>query len=213
MKIIPAILTDNKEDFQNKISQAEGVCDFAQIDIMDGVFVPSKSVGQDALVEIKSKIGLEFHLMVENPLDYLKAATTSGVKRIIFHYEAKKIAHSQIIKEIRALGMQVGLAINPPTTLSQINHLLNDIDLLLFMAVNPGYYGSAFIPEVLDKVRKVSSSKHDFIIALDGGVKLDNILEIKNSGVELVCVGSAIFKGKPLVNYRNLMNKISGVDK
>lgn len=204
MKIIPAILTDNADDFKNKISQAEEFTDLAQIDIMDGKFVPSKSVGIDALSSIDTKMALEFHLMVENPLDYLEAAKKSKVKRVIFHYEAKKISAGEVIKEIRALGMQAGVAINPQTEVVQVRHLFNSIDLLLFLAVNPGYYGSPFIWRVLEKAKQLSGNKPNFIIALDGGVKADNIQDIKNAGVELAYVGSAIFKGDPLENYRLL---------
>ncbi len=209
MKIIPAILTDNNEDFQNKIKQSESICDFAQIDVMDGRFVPSKSVGVEALSSIDASIGLEFHLMVEDPLSYLEAAEKSKVKRVIFHYETKSIAPEKIIRQIRSKGMQAGLAVNPETGLSQIKHLFNQIDVLLLLSVNPGYYGSPFKTEVLDKARELSSAKHNFIIALDGGVKIDNILDIKDAGVELACVGSGIFKGDVKENYRAFIAKIS----
>lgn len=209
MKIIPAILTEDKVDFNNKIAQSEKFTDFAQIDIMDGKFVPSKSVGLDVLSSIKTHLGIEFHLMVEDPLKYLDAAQKSKVKRMIFHYEIKDAGLGKIIKEIRALGLEAGLAINPETGLSEVRHLFNLIDVLLLLSVNPGYYGSPFIPGVLEKAKELSQDKHNFIIALDGGVKLDNILEIKNSGVELACVGSSIFKGDALENYRALNKKIS----
>ncbi|MEK6714639.1 MAG: ribulose-phosphate 3-epimerase [Candidatus Omnitrophota bacterium] len=209
MKIIPAILTEDKVDFNNKLAQSEKFTDFAQIDIMDGKFVPSKSVGLDVLSSIKTHLGIEFHLMVEDPLKYLDAAQKSKVKRVIFHYEIKDVEPGKIIKEIRALGLEAGLAINPETGLSEVRHLFNLIDVLLLLSVNPGYYGSPFIPGVLEKAKELSQDKHNFIIALDGGVKLDNILEIKNSGVELACVGSSIFKGSALENYRALNKKIS----
>lgn len=209
MKIIPAILTNDKEDFKNKIIQSEAICDFAQIDIMDGKFVPSKSVGIDVLRDIHCRIGLEFHLMVEDPLAYLEAARKSKIKRVVFHYEAKEIIPEKVIGSIRALGMEAGIAINPDTRLSQIKHLFSQIDVLLLLSVNPGYYGSPFIPAVLDKAKALSNLKHNFIIALDGGVKLENILQIKNSGVELACVGSGIFKGDPKENYRVLSEKVA----
>lgn len=210
MKIIPAILSDDKEDFQSKISQSEKFADFVQIDIMDGKFVPSTSIGIDVLSSMNTSIGTEFHLMVDNPLKYLPAARKSKVKRVIFHYEAKQIPHNEVIREIRCLDMQVGLAINPQTELRQVRHLFESIDLLLFLAVNPGYYGSPFIPHVLEKARQLAEVKHNFLLALDGGVKTDNILKIKNCGVDIACVGSGIFKGDdPAKNYRILSEKIS----
>lgn len=211
MIIVPAILTEDKIDFKNKIAQAESFCDFAQIDVMDGRFVPSKSVGLDALSSIDSSIGLEFHLMVEDPLSYLEVAEKSKVKRVIFHYEANGIVPEKIIRQIRSQGMQAGLAINPETKLSQVRHLFNQIDALLLLSVNPGYYGSPFQPKVLDKAKELSGTEHNFIIALDGGVKIDNILDIKNAGVELACVGSGIFKGDVKENYRAFIAKISQV--
>ncbi|MFQ5680974.1 MAG: ribulose-phosphate 3-epimerase [Candidatus Omnitrophota bacterium] len=215
MKIIPAILTDDPEDFRNKLSQAERVTDFAQIDIMDGRFVPSQSVGQDVLSKIKSPIGLEFHLMVDAPQDYLAAARSSCVKRVIFHYEAcapgqgaNRPAPRQIIEAIRALGMQAGLAINPQTPTEDVEALLGEIDLLLFLSVNPGYYGSPFIPAVLDKAKRLSGQRRNFLLGLDGGVKKENIRAIRDAGLDIAYVGSGIFKGgAPQDNYREL-NKI-----
>lgn len=209
MKIVPAILTDNSKDFQNKISQVEKFGDLVQIDIMDGKFVPSKSVGIEVLSDINTTLELEFHLMVDNPLDYLEAALKSKVKRVIFHYEIDKSLHEPTIEGIRARDMQAGLAINPQTKINQVKHLFKRIDLLLFMAVNPGYYGSRFIPEVLENVRGLSKTEHSFILALDGGVKETNILDIKDAGVEVACVGSGIFKGmSPIENYRTLCEKV-----
>jgi len=210
MKIVPAILTDDAHDFQDKLSQCEKFCGLAQVDVMDGKFVPSKSVGLEVLSSIKTRLELEFHLMVDNPLEYLDAAKKSGIKRIIFHYESKFTPHDELMDKIKALDMQAGLAINPQTQISQVEHLFSGIDLLLFMAVNPGYYGSPFIPEVLDKVKRVAEKKHGFILALDGGVKESNILDIKRAGVELACVGSGIFKGDDIAeNYRKLAKKLS----
>jgi ribulose-phosphate 3-epimerase len=210
MQIVPAILTDNVGDFQKKISQAEMFCNFAQIDVMDGEFVPSKSVGIDVLSSINTSLSLEFHLMVNNPLEYLDAAKKSGIKRVIFHYEIKEKLHRITIDRIRSLGIEVGIAINPQTGIKDVEHLFKDIDLLLIMAVNPGFYASPFIPEVLEKARILSNRKHNFLLALDGGVKKENILEIKHTGLDIVCVGSAIFKGDDVVgNYRALKEKIS----
>lgn len=208
MKIVPAILTDNTEDFKNKISQAEKFAGLSQVDVMDGNFVPSESIGIDVLSSIDTDMELEFHLMASDPLEYLEAAKKSKVKRVIFHYEVDKVKHSSIIEAIRGLNMEVGLAINPGTRIKEVEHLFKEIDLLLFMAVNPGYYGSPFIPEVLDKAALVSAKGRDFILALDGGVKEENVLDIKKAGVDIACIGSAIFKADdPSLAYRAIQIK------
>ncbi len=209
MKIVPAILTNDIEDLNNKISQAEKFAGLSQVDVMDGNFVPSKSIGINVLSSIDTDMELEFHLMVSDPLEYLDAAKKSKVKRVIFHYEIDKDKHDSTIEAIRNLDMEVGLAINPGTQIKEVEHLFKKIDLLLFMAVNPGYYGSPFIPEVLDKAAALSAKGCDFILALDGGVKEANVLDIKNAGVDIACIGSAIFKAEnPSLVYRAIQNKV-----
>src|SRR3989338_5636666 len=111
MKIIPAILTDKPEELRKMITQAEDFCDLAQIDIMDGRFVPSKSISAEDMMKIKTNLKLEVHLMVEEPTKYLEAFKRAGAKRIVFHYESKE-SPSAVIMKIRALGLEAGIAIN-----------------------------------------------------------------------------------------------------
>jgi len=208
MKIVPAVLTDKLDDLKRMISAAESFCDLVQIDIMDGKFVPSKSISAEDLSKIKTDLKLEIHLMVEEPSRYLEPFKKAGAKRIVFHYESKENP-SEVISKIRALGMEAGIAINPETPVSKLEKYLKDIDVLLFLSVNPGFYGSKFIPEVCDKARALKDRKEKPVIAMDGGLKADNILMIKDSGVDLACVGSGVFgKGDPAENYRNLLSRL-----
>lgn len=209
MKIIPAILTDKPQELKKMIGQAEDFCDLAQIDIMDGKFVPSRSISAADLAEIKTKLKLEIHLMVDEPSRYLEPFKDAGASRVIFHYESKENS-SEVIKRIRDLGLEAGLAINPPTQLSEVESFFKDIDVLLLLSVNPGFYGSKFIPEVCDKARAIKKLKGNFILAMDGGIKYDNISMIKDAGVDIACVGSGIFgKGEPKQNYELLLKKLT----
>ncbi|KPK42355.1 MAG: hypothetical protein AMJ78_02810 [Omnitrophica WOR_2 bacterium SM23_29] len=208
MKIIPAILTDKPEELRKMIKQAEDFCDLAQIDIMDGGFVPSKSISAEDLAEVDTKLKLEIHLMVDEPSRYLEPFKRAGASRIIFHYESKE-RPSDVIAKIRNLGLEIGLAINPPTKIAEIEGFLKDIDVLLLLSVNPGFYGSKFIPEVCDKARTLKDMKGDFFIAMDGGIKFDNILLIRDSGVDVACVGSGIYgKVDPKQNYLRLLEEL-----
>lgn len=208
MKIVPAVLTDKPEELKRMIAQSEGFCDLVQIDIMDGKFVPSKSISAGDLAKIKTSLKLEIHLMVDEPGKYLEPFKEAGAKRIVFHYESKEDP-AEVIRKIRELGMEAGIAINPGTPVSKVERYFKDIDILLFLSVNPGFYGSKFIPEVCDKARVVNEKKDRPTIAMDGGLKAENILMIKEAGVDLACVGSGLFgKGDPKENYRSLAEKI-----
>lgn len=211
MKIVPSILTDDPEDLKLKIHQVESFSEIAQIDIMDGEFVPSKSITAENLSNIDTKLFLEIHLMVNYPVKEILSFKKARAKRIIFHFESKDDPESTI-KEIRGQNMEVGLAINPETKIDKVERFLDKIDILLIMGVNPGFYGSRFIPEVLDKCRSLQFRKRKFLLGLDGGVKLNNIKEIKDSGIEIVYVGSGIFAiGEPKKNFFLLLEKIKDI--
>lgn len=208
MRIVPAVLTDKPEELKRMIAQSETFCDLVQIDIMDGKFVPSRSVSAEDLGKIKTALRLEIHLMVDEPTIYLEPFKRAGAMRVIFHYESKEDP-SRVILNIRSLGMEAGIAINPPTPVSEVERYFKDIDVLLFLSVNPGFYGSKFIPEVCDKTRALRGRKEKPVIAMDGGLKMENILMIKEAGVDLACVGSGIFgDGDPKENYKTLSEKV-----
>jgi len=208
MEIVPALLTDKPDELKRMISQCAGFCGLVQVDIMDGKFVPSKSISADDLAKIETKLKLEIHLMVDEPSLYLGPFKAAGAKRIVFHYESKEDP-AETISKIRALGLEAGIAINPGTPVSKVEKYFKDIDALLFLSVNPGFYGSKFIPEVCDKARAIRDRKDRPAIAMDGGLKSENILMIRDCGVDLACVGSGIFgKGDPARNYNALIEKL-----
>tara|TARA_Y100000031_G_C8134569_1_gene344599 strand:- start:146 stop:775 length:630 start_codon:yes stop_codon:yes gene_type:complete len=208
--IIPALLTEDIEKLNSMIQLCSVFTDYVQIDIMDGEFVPSKSISLSDLKNLKSSIRSEAHLMVTDPLEWLDAFKEIGSERIIYHYEIDK-DHSQIISQIKAKGFKVGIAVNPETKISEFSNLLPQIDTVLFLSVNPGFYGATFIPEVLDKMKDFKGAYPEKNIGIDGGMKLTNVANARKAGADYICVGSAILKSdNPQQAYENLLKVING---
>ncbi|OGO20583.1 MAG: ribulose phosphate epimerase [Chloroflexi bacterium RBG_16_50_11] len=204
IRIVPAILTDDPATLEKLVRQAETFTDFIQMDIMDGQFVPSHSVACEAIAKLKTTLKWEAHLMVKSPEDCLADFKRAGAQKIVFHYEAVP-SPEKTIRAIRKLGMQVGLAINPETSINAIAKLVKQVDSVLFLSVNPGFYGAKFIPEVLDKILAFRKAYRKMEIGIDGGIKESNIVQIARSGVDVICVGSAIFlQPDPAASYRRL---------
>lgn len=204
IRIVPAILTDNPENLKSMVFNLKRFTDWFQLDIMDGKFVPSHSITAEHIAGLKTKLQWEAHLMVKHPESYLDAFHLAGAKRIIFHYEATG-SPGEVISQAKSLNMDVGLAINPDTPASDISHLVDRLDCVLFMSVHPGFYGSQFIPMVLDKIDDFRLEHPDIEIGIDGGVKENNIALIAGSGVNSICVGSAIFRQpNPAKSYHRL---------
>ena len=190
--IVPAILTEDPEALGNLVRQAETFADFVQVDIMDGRFVPSRSIACSDLVSVSPKLRWEAHLMVRQPEEQLQCFARAGAEKIVFHFEATS-SPLQIIRLIRHLGVKVGLAVNPETPFTTTLSLADSVDSVLFLTVHPGFYGAKFLPEVLDKVVELRSRKPNLEIGVDGGIKEANVAEVAKLGVDCICVGSAIF--------------------
>ncbi len=206
--IVPAILTQSKQELMAMCTLCSGFCNYAQIDIMDGKFVSSKSIVINDMSNLRLSIKNEAHLMVEKPLEWLGMFKNLGTRRIIFHFEIKE-NHEKVIKEIKTAGFEAGIAINPDTKISALEHLLVLVDSVLFMSVIPGFYGSKFIPEVLDKISKFKKLYPEKCTGIDGGLKLDNITRVMASGADYACVGSAILKAKnPKAAYLAFKEKL-----
>lgn len=204
VRIVPAILANDAASLQKLVRQAESFADFVQIDIMDGEFVPSRSVFYQDIAVLKPKFKWEAHLMVHHPENYLQGFKQAGAQKIVFHFEAKT-EPEKTIGAIRRLGMQVGLAVNPQTSIPDFAPLVKQVDSLLFLAVNPGFYGAEFIPAVLDKIKACRESYPEMEIGIDGGIKESNIIAIARTGVNDICIGSAIFnRPSPAAAYRSL---------
>jgi ribulose-phosphate 3-epimerase len=193
MNIVPAVLTEKKEELIVMLAQSAQFCDYVQIDIMDGSFVPSRSVRQEDLEGIPVPLRFEAHLMVVEPEAWLDAITQLGVERIIYHCEIDK-DHRRLIRTIRNCGVGVGLAVNPDTPLEVFRDFVPEVDTVLFMTVNPGFYGSKFVPQVIPKIKEFRKLFPHTNIGIDGGMTYDTIGEVAHLGLDYICIGSAIFK-------------------
>ncbi len=203
--VVPAILTDDPKAFEVTVRKAESFTDYVQLDIMDGQFVPSRSITCDSLAHLSTKLSWEAHLMVRQPGSYFEGCRKAGAEKVIFHYEATD-APREVISLARGLNLEVGLAINPETPLPAFLPLADEVDSILFLSVHPGFYGSKFIPEVLDKVVELRSRLPDMLIGIDGGIKENNIARVARSGVDVIFVGSAIFlQTDPAECFRHLL--------
>ena len=211
-RIVPAVLTDDAAALTVMLRQAEGFTGYVQIDIMDAKFVPTHTVGLPEITAAGTSLSWEAHLMVENPVDYFVPCQEAGASRVIFHYEATP-AHRDVIDAARLAGLSVGMAVNPETPLEMVLPLAPQLDSVLFMTVHPGYYGAQYLPEVMDKVRAFCEAAPDVVTAIDGGAKESNIREIAASGLDYICVGSAVFKAPdPGAAYRKLI-QLAGVSR
>lgn len=206
--VVPAILTDDPQALAKMLRQSETFCEFVQVDIMDGRFVPSSSVTCSDLAKVNPKLRWEAHLMVKQPEEQLQCFARAGAGKIVFHFEATS-SPSRIIKLIRHIGVKVGLAVNPETLLTTTLSLADSVDSVLFLTVHPGFYGAKFLPEVLEKVVELRARKPTLEIGVDGGIKESNVAEVAKMGVDYICVGSAIFvQPDPAEAFRRLQSLV-----
>ena len=204
-RVVPAILTEDPDALETMVRQAETFTAYVQLDVMDGQFVPSRSITWEHLAGLHTRLGWEAHLMVLHPEDYLEGLRRAGAKRAIFHYEATS-SPGEVISRARGLDLQVGLAINPETPVSAILPLAREVDSVLFLSVHPGFYGSRFIPEVLDKITEFSRARPGVETGIDGGIKEGNIAQVARARPGAIYVGSAIFlQPQPGDSYRRLV--------
>jgi len=213
-KLAPSILAADFFRLGEQIKAVEKAgADYLHIDVMDGMFVPSISFGLPGIETIRKESNLVFdvHLMIEEPGRYVKQFAVAGADILNVHVEA--CTHLQrTISEIKELGLKAGVTLNPGTPLTTLEYILNDVDLVLIMSVNPGFGGQKFIPFTLQKLndlREMRLRKNATAeIEVDGGVTLANAKEIMEAGAEVLVSGSAVFAGDIEANvkaFRELM--------
>lgn len=202
-KIIPAILSHNIKDARIKIAQLEGVTKRVQVDIMDGKFVPSRSLRLGGL-EIKDKFEYEVHLMVLDPEKYLLTCARLGVKKVVFHIETI-INAKNFLKKAERFKFELSAAINPKTPIKYLNPFLPTIKDILFLGVEPGESGQKFLSSVLNKIKIFKKQYPKISVGVDGGVNKRNIQKINSAGPNYFVVGSALFdSGKVIDNFTAL---------
>ncbi len=178
---------------------------------MDGHFVPNITIGPPVVASLRKVVDvpLDCHLMIENPDLYIPAFADAGADWISVHQEACRHLH-RTLELIRSRGLRAGAVINPATPVDTLSEVLDMVDFVLVMSVNPGFGGQKFIPASLEKIRKLVSQRQargaGFRIEVDGGVALDTITDVVRAGAEVLVAGNAVFgKGEPAENVRRLL--------
>ena len=204
-KLAPSILSADFARLGESVRAIEeGGADIIHVDVMDGHFVPNISFGASVMKSLNKCTALNYdiHLMIENPDDYIEDFVTDKTLYITVHQEACIHLH-RTIQHIKSLGIKAGVCINPATPVSLLEEILPEVDLVLIMSVNPGFGGQRFIPSALDKVKKLAEMKKerglDFLIEVDGGVTLENAVEIAQAGADMLVAGSAVFGAEDVV--------------
>jgi len=192
IEIAPAILVKNMDELNQKVKEVESCVKRVQIDIMDGIFVPNKTIQPEDMKTFKTRLMKEVHLMVEDNEKYVDDFLKLGFDMIIVHYESCKDIPG-IIKKVKERGKRIALAINPPTPLSAIKNYLDDLDMILIMSVNPGFSGQGFLPEILPKIKELRRMRKDLDIEVDGGIKLGTAKLVAESGANIIVSCSGIY--------------------
>ncbi len=199
MKVAPSILSADFGNLERDVKAiCEAGCDYVHVDVMDGHFVPNLTIGPivvDAVKKAASK-PLDIHLMVENNTFFVDLFKHLEPEFISFHIEEEKHPH-RLIQYIRSLGIRPAITLNPHTPETHIEYLLEDLDMVLVMSVNPGFGGQKFIPSAIQKIKRlkdlIEKRNPECLIEIDGGVNDKNIAELKSAGVDIAVAGSYVF--------------------
>jgi ribulose-phosphate 3-epimerase len=198
-RIAPSILSADVAHLAKEVHEVIGAgADWIHVDVMDGHFVPNITIGPLVVKALKGVVNvpLDVHLMIENPDFYLDPFIEAGADILTVHVEACTHLH-RTVQHIKMKGIIAGVALNPATSLTSLDYILPDVDLVLIMTVNPGFGGQEFILSTLPKIERlrevITERGLNVDIEVDGGVKLDNIGEISRRGVDIFVAGSGIF--------------------
>ncbi len=212
MKLIsPTILSADFTRLGEQLNELWSLgLEYVHIDVMDGHFVPNLTVGPmicNAVKQAVPAVKTDVHLMIDSPEKYIDAFSETKPEILYVHTEAT-VHLDRLIHRIRDKGIRAGVVLNPATPLSVLEEIISIVDAVLVMSVNPGFGGQSFIPYCLDKIHRLNRLRSDrnlsFIIAVDGGVTVENISGIARAGANLIVAGSAVFRGNPGENFRKL---------
>ena len=212
IELAPSILSADFARLGEQASAAvEGGAQLLHVDVMDGHFVPNITIGPPVVASLRKAVTvpLDVHLMIENPDQFIPAFVDAGADWISVHQEAC-IHLNRTLELIKSHSVKAGVVVNPATPVQTLGEVLDIVDYVLVMSVNPGFGGQKFIPGALEKVRKLGTMRNakglDYRIEIDGGVSLNNVAEIAKAGAEILVAGNAVFgKGNVKDNVRNLL--------
>lgn len=200
--IIPAVIAKTQKELDDILNKIGDRASLLQLDVMDGKFVPNNSLDFDFKVP-EEGYQFEAHLMVENPGEWVDR-NHEKVETIIAHFEA--VANPQkLIKSIKSRKKRAAFALNPETEIAQIRDFLPELDQILIMTVHPGFYGSSFLPQMMDKVRTLRDTRPDLDIEVDGGIKPDTIEMVDEAGANMFVSGSYLIRSDDIQERINIL--------
>lgn len=211
--LAPSILSADFGNLERDFKMInESQADWFHVDVMDGVFVPNISFGFPVMKVLKklAQKPLDVHLMIVNPEKYVETFAEAGADIITVHAEACTHLH-RTIQQIKATGAKAGVSLNPHSPIEWVKHVIEDLDLLLLMSVNPGFGGQKFLPSVYDKLKDLEPYRHKNLhVEIDGGVNLENCQELVKAGADVLVAGNAVFGAdNPLERIADFKQKIA----
>ena len=213
IKIVPSILSADQDRLQEEVNEIENYSDLLQVDVMDNKFVPNITPQAELLKKFDTKVPLDIHLMVKEPSqDYIKSFIEANPKLIInnitVHYEACSDLGGTL-EFIKKNNIKAAVAINPKTSLDKIKNILDDVEMVLIMTVEPGFSGQKFIESALDKVKELREIKPNLDIEVDGGINDMTAPKAVKAGANVLVVSSFIFKSKDKVKaIKDILNSV-----
>ena len=214
VEIIPAILTNDIREIEEKFKRAESLAQRVQIDVLDGQFVANRTVDPSFVGNIETDLSLDFHLMTKEPVDWVERAVRGGADRIIGQIE-QMANQVEFVGKVAEVGLSVGLALDLDSEVSELDPtILNNLDVVLVMSVKAGFGGQKFDPRAIKKVKELDEIRvrddTPFKICVDGGITKENIKEVTKAGADEVAIGRRIFEGDLAQNLESFRKAAYG---